>query len=183
MQENIPEAVASATFTMKSPNGFPLLFTVRSESEIELIERIIELDNRLISEWGFSPDGRYKSFNKEKGSVVGSSEKEFVPRGVCPKCGGRLVVVRTKTGKVLHRCEHGKYDYTTKTQTGCDYMQWQEDESIELDENVEPEEVEDLPSETAATPAQKAVLVDRGLWEPGMSKLKASKVIKEALGK
>jgi len=43
---------------------------------------------------------------------------------VCPKDGGRLFHILTKTGKDICKCENSKFDFATKTSSGCDFIAW-----------------------------------------------------------
>lgn len=42
----------------------------------------------------------------------------------CPKCGSKLLLVVTRFGKKMKRCEKGSWDKETKQATGCDYVEW-----------------------------------------------------------
>jgi ssDNA-binding Zn-finger/Zn-ribbon topoisomerase 1 len=42
----------------------------------------------------------------------------------CPKCGAKLVLQTTRFGKKMKKCSAGGWDKTTKTPTGCDYIDW-----------------------------------------------------------
>ena len=53
------------------------------------------------------------------------AEKKVV--GKCPKDGGNLIEKTSKAGKVYWACENGRYDFTTKTTSGCSYVNWDPD--------------------------------------------------------
>lgn len=42
----------------------------------------------------------------------------------CPDCGSPLVSGVTKNGKKYQKCSTQKYDYMSKSTTGCDYVNW-----------------------------------------------------------
>jgi ribosomal protein L37AE/L43A len=43
---------------------------------------------------------------------------------VCPKCKSKLVFATTPAGKNLWRCSASHWDATLKKNTGCDFVQW-----------------------------------------------------------
>jgi ssDNA-binding Zn-finger/Zn-ribbon topoisomerase 1 len=42
----------------------------------------------------------------------------------CPKCGAKLVLFTSASGKKLKKCSTNKWDPETRQATGCDYTQW-----------------------------------------------------------
>lgn len=52
----------------------------------------------------------------------------------CPKCGSPLVLQVTRFGKKLKKCSTGGWDKTTRTATGCDYVEWINGTTEKLDE-------------------------------------------------
>lgn len=42
----------------------------------------------------------------------------------CPKCGSSLVLQTTRFGKKMKKCSAGSWDKETKTNIGCDYVEW-----------------------------------------------------------
>lgn len=52
----------------------------------------------------------------------------------CPKCGNPLVLMVTRFGKKMKKCSTGGWDKTTKTATGCDYIEWINGTTEKLDE-------------------------------------------------
>ena len=52
----------------------------------------------------------------------------------CPKCGSPLVLQVTRFGKKMKKCSTGGWDKTTKSATGCDYVEWLGSTTQELDE-------------------------------------------------
>jgi ssDNA-binding Zn-finger/Zn-ribbon topoisomerase 1 len=53
----------------------------------------------------------------------------------CPKCGSPLVLNITRFGKKMKKCSTGGWDTQTKTATGCDYVEWINGTTEELEEN------------------------------------------------
>lgn len=52
----------------------------------------------------------------------------------CPKCGAALILQTTRFGKKMKKCSKGGWDKETKQTTGCDYIEWINGTSEELDE-------------------------------------------------
>lgn len=52
----------------------------------------------------------------------------------CPKCGANLVLQTTRFGKKMKKCSTGGWDKETKQATGCDYVEWLNGTSENLDE-------------------------------------------------
>jgi len=44
---------------------------------------------------------------------------------VCPKCGEKLVMFTSSSGKRLKKCSTNKWDKEQKMATGCDFVEWQ----------------------------------------------------------
>lgn len=42
----------------------------------------------------------------------------------CPKCGAPLTLQVTRFGKKMKKCSRGGWDKETKQATGCDYVEW-----------------------------------------------------------
>lgn len=143
--------VASVTYNVTSPTGFGLLLTVRRDDEGELFEVMKDIENFLI-------DNKYTP--EIKRTFGGVKPKEIVEGEKCPKCGSPLVKFTTKTGKTGTQCSTRKYDFTTKTTSGCDYIKWDEEKSGLL-----------------ALPAQKAVLEAKGLYKEGMLYSEAAQIL------
>jgi len=53
----------------------------------------------------------------------------------CPKCGSPLVMAMTRFGKKMKKCTTGGWDAATKTATGCDFVEWINGTTEELDED------------------------------------------------
>ena len=141
---------ASVTYNVTSPTGFGLLLTVRRDDEAELFEVMKDIENFLI-------DNKYTPEIKR---TFGGAKPKEVTGDKCPKCGNDVVKFTTKTGKTGVQCSTRKYDFTTKTTTGCDYIKWDEEKST-------------LP----ASPAQRAVLEAKGLFREDMGYTEASEIL------
>lgn len=114
-QEEVPEAVSSVTYTLNTPNGFPILFTMRGPSEADVLGRMNKLEKHLL-------DNGYTAQIRK-----GTQKPTQYTGDKCPKCGGQVL----DKEKLIH-CENYKYDYTAKKNVGtCDYMQWKESKSDE----------------------------------------------------
>ncbi len=53
----------------------------------------------------------------------------------CPKCGSPLVLQITRSGKKMKKCSTGGWDKEQRVATGCDYVEWVNGASEELDED------------------------------------------------
>ncbi len=53
----------------------------------------------------------------------------------CPKCGSPLTLVVTRFGKKMKKCSTNKWDKDTKQSSGCDYVEWINGTTEELDED------------------------------------------------
>lgn len=53
----------------------------------------------------------------------------------CPKCGSPLILAFTRFGKKMKKCSTGGWDSKTKKATGCDYVEWINGTTEELDED------------------------------------------------
>lgn len=52
----------------------------------------------------------------------------------CPKCGAALILQTTRFGKKMKKCSLGGWDKEARKATGCDYVEWLNGTSEELDE-------------------------------------------------
>jgi hypothetical protein len=115
LTNEIGEAPASATLSVVTPKGYNTLFTLREMTGHALLEKITALEAKLET-LGYKPQVK---------AVFGAKkEVEYVEGKKCPKCGGRLIKKVSSVGKPFHKCENGKWDFTTKQTTGCDYVDW-----------------------------------------------------------
>jgi ssDNA-binding Zn-finger/Zn-ribbon topoisomerase 1 len=53
---------------------------------------------------------------------------------MCPKCGSPLVMQTTRFGKKMKKCSAGEWDKATKKVIGCDYVEWINGSTEQLDE-------------------------------------------------
>lgn len=140
-QKDMPEAIASATLTYKSPTGAGVLFSIRSEDPLDLITKVVAIEDALLSQ-GFTVQDRKPGFNREvptgQRKMFMKKELNYVPDRTCPTCGEKLVFSTTKTGKKLIKCSTQGYDYATKKTTGCPFVEW------EADSGGEPKEQDSL---------------------------------------
>ncbi len=42
----------------------------------------------------------------------------------CPKCGSKLAIYTSASGKKLKKCSTNSWNRETKSSEGCDYVQW-----------------------------------------------------------
>ena len=111
---DLPEAPASVTYDVTSPNGFNVLFTVRDMTGMELLAKMTTIEKKFL-EQGFKPHDR--SFQKKQ------EQPKVYADHVCPTCGAKVLIVDTAKGK-MEKCETQKYDFKTKTSSGCAYYKW-----------------------------------------------------------
>lgn len=52
----------------------------------------------------------------------------------CPKCGAVLILQTTRFGKRMKKCSTGGWDKEAKKATGCDYVEWINGTTENLDE-------------------------------------------------
>lgn len=80
------------------------------------------------------------SWNKETRQNEGCDYVKWLPfepqelDEKCPKCGSALVMNMTRFGKKFKKCSTSKWDSTTRTASGCDYVEWIKGVTEELDE-------------------------------------------------
>jgi hypothetical protein len=123
MNENIPEAPASVTYSITTAKGYSALFTLRDMTGTGLLEKMDQVEE-VFEKKGYKPQ------------VRGFAKKEvtFVEGKKCPKDGGRLIEkISTKTGKKFLKCENGRWNPQTGP-SGCDYIDWLEPK-IEFNHN------------------------------------------------
>jgi hypothetical protein len=111
---NSSEAPASVTYSLVTPGGFPILFTMRDDKVNELIIKMETLEPSLLKKG-------YKPQEKKFGS---KPPAEIVPNRKCPLCGQALVYSTTKDGKKFIKCSTNKWDFATKQATGCKFTEW-----------------------------------------------------------
>lgn len=104
-------------WTELEKNGFVWNLTLRkgiSASEIDNVLSLIDTAQLKAISKGFK-------YHEKKSNFPAKKSVEFIEGKVCPKCGERLV---KGVGKVAEKCSTNKYDFTTKTSSGCDYVLW-----------------------------------------------------------
>jgi hypothetical protein len=111
--KDLQEAPASVTYSLLTPEGFNVLFTVREMSGTALLDKMTLMGKSLV-EKGYKPQPQ-KSYGAPK-SV------EYIDGRMCPKDGGKLVKKVSKEGKAFAVCENGKYVNGVKS--GCDHFEW-----------------------------------------------------------
>ena len=118
-KSTLPEAPSSVTYSVER-KGFNILFTVRASSGAELLEQMEVIEEHLLDK-GYSPQKP-----KFSGGSSNYAKKEVVYLdGVkCPDCGERVVEQMTKDGKMAYKCATQKWDFKTKTSTGCKFFTW-----------------------------------------------------------
>jgi hypothetical protein len=122
-QDNIPEAVSSVTYSLESPDGFNILFTVRGTSGAELLTAMRTTIEPELKSQGYKAQVRNTFGPKPKKEYV------TVPNQKCPLCSQPMIYSEVKdkmTGqpKMIVKCSTGKYDYQTKQQSGCTFINW-----------------------------------------------------------
>ena len=167
--ENIIESPASATMTIKTPNGFSMLYTMRELSDESLLERITLQEAYFVAN-GYTPDTKYPP-KKEK--VI-----EYVEGRSCPKCGAKLVYFESKGLKHI-KCSTQKWDFNTKKTTGCDFVEWADAPVKQTQQTTQTS------GALLATPAQQNLIQDKwpDLWKEGLTKVEASQIIKNNYSK
>lgn len=53
----------------------------------------------------------------------------------CPQCGASLVLQTTRNGKKMKKCSTGGWDKENMVATGCTYVEWLGNTTVELDED------------------------------------------------
>jgi hypothetical protein len=106
------------------------LITARGNDEKEFIKNLATLDD-IIEKRGlvakpvktFETQSYINDNQPSKNISYHKKEKEWTG-DKCPQDGGRLYHIKTSTGKDMCKCENGKYDFKTKTASGCDFVAW-----------------------------------------------------------
>jgi hypothetical protein len=118
MTTDFPEAPASVTYSITSKNGFNILFTVRAETGLGLLETMDSVEKKLL-------DKEYKPQVKQ---VFGQKkEVEFVKDAsgndmLCPTCKtGHIKIIRSPKG-TFYGCDQSKFNPTTKLYDGCKFF-------------------------------------------------------------
>lgn len=77
-----------------------------------------QFEEAAILIWNIKVDGVVTTSNISNGSNKNLLEE------VCPKCWLPLEEITFKTWKQAKKCSWAKYDFKTKQNTGCDYIEW-----------------------------------------------------------
>ena len=99
----------------KRPDGFEVSLTLRG-TELAKVAGDLDKAIKAIMEKGGTPVSRQKPQYAPK--VV-----DYVVGEVCPLDGGRLINPPVGTNRPI-KCENGKYDFATKTTSGCAFTKW-----------------------------------------------------------
>lgn len=171
LQDTMPESVASVTYKLITPKGFPILFTMRGNSDENLIARMEAQETEFVMK-GYQPD-----IYKGKGGKI-DKPIEYVPNRSCPKCGAQLVYFESKGVKHI-KCSTAKYDWQTKTSSGCAFVEWNDAKPAGT---ITEQSVGGV---MLATQAQQALIQQKfpELWFEGMTKVQASQVIQANFNK
>lgn len=95
------------------------------------IRPLIEAQLKTI-DWLLDEKEALPSWNAETNKQVAGVQTPGTPAAqpitnniaMCPKCLSPLVSGVTKNGKKYQKCSTQKYDYMSKSTTGCDYVNW-----------------------------------------------------------
>lgn len=171
LQDSMPESVASVTYKLITPKGFPVLFTMRGNSDESLIARMEAQETEFVMK-NYQPD-IYKGKGSSPAKIV-----EYVPNRSCPKCGAQLIYFEAKGAKNI-KCSTAKWDFTTKKATGCDFVEWSDSKPSGT---VAEQSVGGV---MLATQAQSKLIQDKWpeLWQEGMTKVQASQIIQTNFSK
>lgn len=118
----MPEAVASATLTVTTPQGFSALFTIREPSAVKLFASLSDIETKLIED-GYKPQQSYKSSGGSFGSKP-TYQPDFVPGAKCPTCLSPLIYAKKSDGTSFIKCSTAKWNKFEKKNTGCDFVDW-----------------------------------------------------------
>ena len=160
LQKSVPEAVASVSYTVTTPNGYSIILTMRDAKESDLFDRMEAVETYL-EDAGYSPNGKSSVKGRTQAPKTKETPKQPSTEGkMCPKCNSPLVEFEAK-GKPALKCSTNEWDAITKTSTGCDFFTY-----------IEP------PSQ-----AQENILKEKNLWEEGLTKGEATVMISKVFGK
>lgn len=181
MQKLVPEAVASVTYQLKTPNGFECLYTKRHFNDEKLLGEMMALEMDFIQN-GYEPQGR--SYKKKKGQRTTAGPKSSQRRSQqtrqknCPQCGAPAKTRTSKDGRKYEVCTENEYG----EDTGCDYFRW-------LDANNSSGQgsggSQSRGRQELATSAQRNLIQEQWprLWRNDLTKSEAYKIINERINK
>lgn len=115
VQTNLPEAAASASTKIKSPNGFEYIFTMRDAKSSNLLFKMKKMEEHFMNS-GFTAVAQNSKYP--------AKEKEYVQGRTCPQCGSRLVYTTKKDGTKYIRCETNKWNAQLRRAEGCTFVEW-----------------------------------------------------------
>ena len=110
----------SVTFSITDSQGFDLLYTIREKDTDKNFPQRVTDTSKMLSVEGYKPKVK-PVYNKPP---YVKKEKDYITDRVCPQDGGKLYKLLTKTGKTMIKCDNSKWDFTTKTASGCDFVEW-----------------------------------------------------------
>lgn len=120
MKNELPESPTVAYTNIKTPAGFYWSFTIRTPISVKDNNDAIAEIQRL--EKAFQT-ASYSPQDLRSGGFRPKTQVDIVPGRVCPIDGGQLKsFVSKKDGKTYWSCMNGKFDYATKTNTGCKFF-------------------------------------------------------------
>lgn len=99
----------------KRLDQFEVSLTLRGD-ELKVVATNLDTAIKAIMEKGGTPVSRQKAGYPPK--VI-----DYVVGEVCPLDGGRLINPPAGTNRPI-KCENGKYDFATKTTSGCLFTRW-----------------------------------------------------------
>lgn len=123
---DLPEAPVTMFTNYKRLDGFEVSLTLRGT---DLKEVATQLDTAIvaISSKGGTPVSRQKSYGGQKASV------EYIVGRNCQLDGGRLIKPSAANRPI--KCENSKYDFVTKTKSGCPFVEWPKPASGQKEES------------------------------------------------
>lgn len=130
----LPEAPASASVKIKSPNGFEYIFTMRDEKASNLLFKMKAMEDHFLK-------GGYTALSQNTSKFPPKKEKEYAEGKFCPQDGGRLVISEKKDGSKFLKCENNKWNPTTRQSYGCSYIEWPNSNSQQV-ERVKEENID-----------------------------------------
>ena len=115
--QELPEAPASITLTVKTAKGFPALLTMRDVEMSKLMEKVAVIETWMESH-GWTP--HEKTYGRKE------TPKDYVEGRMCPLDGARLIKQITTAGKTMIKCENNRYNFQLKKSEGCQFVEWQD---------------------------------------------------------
>src|SRR3990167_9162467 len=116
---NFTDAPVSLNIQVITPQGFLGQITFRGDDWDKIKDAFLIEEKNLMTD-GFKPQP-VRTF----GGPRPEKKIEYVEGRVCPKCKNQLVYFEAK-GKKHIKCSTSKYDWKTKTNSGCDFIEWAE---------------------------------------------------------